>query len=219
MVEVLAIMVTMGALAYGMLDAFFLLEQRSAAREIALTYERLRDEAVLRNLTFRVTFHIEKNVWQVEVGRPGEVVFRDYESREEAEERFRRDREEMTQEEKDALRGTSYRTVQESWAVEHRLPDNTVFGGVYTPQYEEMVTPDDAEDFAERGVPFRVSSHVFANGFAEHAVILLVDRDDPENGYSIEVEPLSGQVTMHNMVIDPEDSFDWVPDEGPGLSN
>lgn len=218
-VVVLAIMVTLGALAYGALDALFLLEQRAAARELALTYERLREEAVLRNLSFRVTFHLDRQMWQVEVGRANEVTFKDHEAREEAEERWFRDREELTKEESEALRGSGFKSVQEGWAIEHELPDNTVFGGVYTPQYEEMITPDDADDFEEKKIPFQVSSHVFANGFTEHTVVILRDRDNPESGYTVEVEPLSGQVTLHNEIIDIEDSFDWVPDEGPSLAN
>jgi len=43
------------------------------------------------------------------------------------------------------------------------------------------------------------------------------DEDDPEEGYTVEVEPLSGKVHVHGELIDFEDSFEWVPDEGPDL--
>ena len=34
---------------------------------------------------------------------------------------------------------------------------------------------------------------------------------------TIEVEPLSGRVLVTHEIVEPEDSMDWLPDEGPEL--
>ncbi len=51
----------------GVLDA----EQAGAARELVMTYRYLRDEAALRNVTFRVAYNLDARTYKVEVGEPG----------------------------------------------------------------------------------------------------------------------------------------------------
>ena len=74
-----------------------------------------------------------------------------------------------------------------------------------------------ADDDFDDDEPAKVFSYVFPNGQAEHAVIWLVSDDEPDDGYTIEVEPLSGAVKLHNELIDFEDSFEFVPDEAPDV--
>jgi hypothetical protein len=39
--------------------------------------------------------------------------------------------------------------------------------------------------------------------------------DDPEDGYSVEVEPVSGVVTVDSELTDIGSSLAWLPSEGP----
>ena len=91
---------------------------------------------------------------------------------------------------------------------------------MYTPQYEDLVEPSvDPEDTdsvdPEEAVV--VYSYMFASGFAEPTVVHIVERDDPESGYTVVVEPLTGRVHLHGEVLDHEDFFDDFPEEGPEL--
>jgi hypothetical protein len=47
--------------------------------------------------------------------------------------------------------------------------------------------------------------------------VRIVDADDPEDGWTIEVEPLTGKVNLEPEIVDPEESLSWIPDEGPEL--
>ncbi|MBK9367695.1 MAG: hypothetical protein IPN01_15490 [Deltaproteobacteria bacterium] len=44
-----------------------------------------------------------------------------------------------------------------------------------------------------------------------------MSEDDPEEGYTIEVEPVSGRVNIMEEERRPEDATSWLPDEGPEL--
>ena len=58
-----------------------------------------------------------------------------------------------------------------------------------------------------------------ADGFGtvEYTLIRIVSEDDPEEGYTIEVEPVSGRVNIMEEERRPEDATSWLPDEGPEL--
>jgi hypothetical protein len=97
-----------------------------------------------------------------------------------------------------------------------QLPSGMVFGGVYTPQYGELVEPQGEDDEEST---LRVESYIMSNGFVEHTLIQLVDEDDPTDGYTIEIQPLSGRVKLHSELLDPLNRLDFVPEEGPDLPN
>lgn len=216
--EIMVVLV-IGILLIGVLTpnlaAFFLLDQRSAAKELALLYEQLHDEAVMRNVTFRVAYNLRTNTYEVQVGDPKVLIHTDPQKREEFEDMVRRRMDQMSDAEREEFLGKrrQFQKLDARFKTAFELPSGTVFGGVYTPQYEEMMRPDDLdEDFD--GI---VYSYIFANGQSEHAVILMVTEGDEDDGYTIEVEPLSGAVRLHGEVIDWEDSHDFVPDEAPDL--
>ena len=56
---------------------------------------------------------------------------------------------------------------------------------------------------------------MFPDGSAEHTVVRLEDAEDPEDGYTIEVEPLTGKVNLSLDVLEPGQSLAWLPLEGP----
>ena len=100
------------------------------------------------------------------------------------------------------------------------LPWGTRFGGILTPQYEDMVEPRDEEVDTEDPEEERiVYSYLFASGFAEPTVVQIVEIDDPGEGYTVVVEPLSGRVHLHGELLSHEGMFDDMPEEGPDLPN
>jgi type II secretory pathway pseudopilin PulG len=193
----LAIAIVLAALVITGVSAYPPLQQHQAARELSMTYELLHDEAVLRNVTFRVAFHLDQSRWEVEVGRPETLIFDDPDERAEWEERLQDRMKLLTRREK-AEEGTEdengFQLAQDRFATKRELPRCTRFGGVYTPQYGEMQVPSEDPDEEE---PLVVYSYVFPNGFSEHTLVQLVLRSDPEEGYTIEVEPVSGRVVLH----------------------
>lgn len=197
------------------LTAFFMLDQRKAAKELTLLYAQLHDEAAMRNVTFRVAFNLRSNTYQVEVSDTQALIHTTSDEREEYEDYVERRLDVMTDEERAEFtrQSNAFSSLEARFKSKFELPAGTVFGGVYTPQYGEMVMRDELDEDDE-GI---VYSYVFANGQSEHAVILLVSEDDVEDGFTIEVEPLSGAVRMHGEIIDWEDSFSFVPDEAPDL--
>jgi hypothetical protein len=45
----------------------------------------------------------------------------------------------------------------------------------------------------------------------------VVDTEDPEDGYTVEVEPLSGKVTIESELRDIGESMSWIPGEAPTI--
>ncbi len=226
LIEIMVVLAIMGVvLGIGVpsLAAIFDLQQRSAARELAMTYSFLINEAAMRNVTFRIAYNLDAGSYQIEVGDPGTLVFSDPESRaafeaerEKEMKRFsKKDEKEAAEngEEADALdRFAGLNSPGFQTKVE--LPSNSMFAYVYTPQYEEPQTPSEEppEDASEQRI---VYSYVFANGVSEHTVIRIVSIDDPEDGYTVEVEPLSGRVSVESEATDIGASLAWIPTEAP----
>ncbi|MCB9674192.1 MAG: hypothetical protein H6737_03695 [Alphaproteobacteria bacterium] len=199
------------------LSNIFMLEQRQAAKDLALLYEQLHDEAVMRNVTFRVAYDLRSNTYEVQVGEPGALIFDNPRAREEFEEDLNRRLALMSEEEKAEFQSKRkpFESLGARFKTKFELPRNTVIGGVYTPQYGDMVKREDVMD--DEDAEGKVFSYIFPNGQAEHAVIWIVDQYDDEDGFTVEIEPLSGSVHLHRELIDWEDSYDFVPNEGPDL--
>ena len=94
------------------------------------------------------------------------------------------------------------------------LPSNSTFAYVYTPQYDEPQTPSEEPPEAEADQKI-VYSYVFANGVSEHTVVRIVNLDDPGDGYTVEVEPLSGRVSVESEETDIGARMAWLPSEAP----
>jgi len=197
------------------LSSVFMLEQRQAAKNLAILYEQLHDEAVMRNVTFRIAYDLRNSEYQVQVGEPGALIFDNPRARAEYEADLERKLDLMSEEERAEYQSKRkpFEDLGARFRTKFDLPRNTVIGGVYTPQYGEMVMREDLDE-DDSGVVF---SYIFPNGQAEHAVVWLVDSRDSEDGFTIEIEPLSGSVHLSNELVDWDDSYDFVPDEGPDL--
>jgi prepilin-type N-terminal cleavage/methylation domain-containing protein len=223
---VIVIMLGMITVAVPTIGSLFSLQQRKVAKDLVLVYQRLHDEAILRNVSFRIGFDLEGNSYSIDTGEPGTLIFDNPEDRESWEEmrdaRFAL----MTSEEleKHEAARRPFEKLSEGLSETRKLPGGIRFGGVYTPQYPEMMRPeayggDELKSFNAEGeeIPGKVFSYVFPNGMSEHTVIWIVTEDDPKDGYTIEIEPLSGKIQLHGELLDWEDSYDFVPDEGPDL--
>lgn len=237
LVEVLvaiAIMLALAAVMVPGFSQFFQLEQRRCAQELATSYAYMHDEAVMQNVTFRIAYHLDEGFYEIQSGATDTLIFDDPDKRAEWE-HDRDSRMRMLSEEAKAAQAQEEAGVW-AWFGEgpstnnangnlpiprseirqrRELPSGTVFGGVYTPQYEELVTPD--ARIAERDGPRVVYSHIFSNGFTEESIIQIADVDDPTTGYTIHVEPLSGKVSLKAGLLAVEDLRQDVPDEAPEL--
>ena len=222
----MAIMAIMAAIGLPAMSGYLGLQQRQAAKEISQTYSWLLDEAALRNVSFRIAYNLDRSTWRVEAGDPATLVFSTPEAREENDERVESEMSRFTQreieegqtEDIDDTKGRFSGLDDPMFTQGNALPDNTVFAYVYTNQYEEgglKPNPDGPpEDEEDDQIAY---TYIFPDGSAEYTLVRIADEDDPEDGWSVEVMPISGDIKMVSEEIDPEDSLDWIPEEGPEL--
>ncbi|HHO50698.1 MAG TPA: hypothetical protein ENK18_07425 [Deltaproteobacteria bacterium] len=202
------------------------LDQRGAGRKLAVTFERLHDEAMMRNLSFRLVFFLDQGKYVIEAGEPGALISASPEERAEFDREMRDKEEAMKRLGDDAYRAwmrsrrQAFETKGKREQTEVELPSGVKIGGVYTPQYGKMVLPgDDLGDKLNKDDPDKVYSYIMNNGFTEHTLVWLVKASDPSDGWTVEVEPLSGIVRLHGELIDVRDIQQQIPDEGPDLPN
>jgi prepilin-type N-terminal cleavage/methylation domain-containing protein len=224
----IALMATIAAIGVPAMSGLLDLKQRSAAKELAQTYTWLLDEAALRNVAFRMVYNLDRSTWTIEAGDPNTLVFTNPEKREEFDERIEDDMSRYTQREVDegeaedveSQRGrfTGLAELDVPFTTSKPLPNGTRFAYVYTPQYEEgglePTKEGPPEDVEDDQIAY---TYVFPDGTAEHTVVRIVDEEDNENGWTIEVLPVSGEIRLSTDLVDPQDSLNWVPDEGPEL--
>lgn len=224
----MAVMATIAALGIPALNGLLDLKQRAAAKELAQTYTWLLDEAALRNVAFRVVYNLDRGTWAIEAGDPNTLVFSNPEKREEFDEKLEDDMARYTEreiEEGDAEgvenrrgRFTGLAELNVPFTTAKPLPDGTAFGFVYTPQYEEGGLRPSPEGPPEDEEDDRIAyTYVFPDGTAEHTVVRIVQVDAQEDGWTIEVLPISGDIRLSTDMVDPSESLAWVPDEGPEI--
>jgi type II secretory pathway pseudopilin PulG len=222
---VIAIMAVVIGIGVPSLAAIFDVQQRGAARELAMTYSFLVNEAAMRNVTFRIAYNLDARTYKIEVGDPNTLVFSDPAARAQYEQEKESDMKRFSKsdtpeeggegEKSDALdrfAGLDSPGFQSS--VE--LPSNSMFAYVYTPQYDGPQTPSEEAPESPEDQKI-VYSYVFANGVSEHTVVRVVSIDDPEDGYTVEVEPLSGRVSVESDETDIGASMAWIPSEAPNF--
>ena len=164
---VVAILAALFALAIPAVTMLFRLEQKQVASRLAIQYAQLRDEALLNNVSFRIAYHLEEGYYEIEVGDPEVLLFTDAESREayegELEEAYGSPAEQAAKgpaegpeeivlgEDGQELEQDRFSALADTFHKKVALPSGTVFGGVYTPQYAEMMEPDfDLEAWEDR---------------------------------------------------------------------
>jgi len=229
LIEIVVVMAMIGiVLAIGGVSMSELLDlkQRGAAKELAQTYTWLIDEATMRNVSFRIVYYLDRSAWKVEVGDPNTLAFANPEEREAFQEEMEDKMARFTQRELDegAMSEIEEATGQftgledPTFANEQKLPGGSRFLYVYTAQYApDGMEPNEEppEDPEDEKIAY---TYIFPDGTAEHSVIRIVDIRDIEDGYTLEVEPLSGRVHLSTDLVDPEESMDWIPEEGPEIN-
>lgn len=229
LVEVLvaiAIMALVMAVSIPSLRAIFDVKMTGATKELALSYRYLRDEATLRNATFRVVFYLDQNAYKVEVGDANTLIFDSAEAREAFDEKLESELKRYTSrqieegeasevlEKKGRFDGLSDPALETTV----QFPTGSRIAWVWTPQYDEPVEPSEDPPDEDDDDPGAIAySHIFSNGFVEHTLIRIEDVDDPEDGFTIEVESLSGRIHVHDTLVEPRDIVAWVPDQGPEI--
>lgn len=219
---VMAILLILIAVMVPGLRSLFELNQRSAARKIAINYERLHDEAVMRNRTYRIAFYLDEDRYVVEAGEPGALVAATPEDRERHDAEVKAKLRMMDEEQIRAWKHSNrqpFESLGNDGRLEVQLPGGVHFGGFYSPQYGRIIRPGDELEGHDKGDPLVVWSYVMNNGFSEHTVIWLVDEPGGEDGWTVEVQPLSGVVELHGELIDPITSMSFLPQQGPSLPN
>lgn len=205
----------------GLLD----LQVRGAAKELAQTYAWLLDEAAMRNVTFRIEYRLDNSSWKVEVGDPSTLIFSEPDGRQEFEEDLEAEMSRFT--EREIEEGEADDVLEQAgrfsglddpvFGEGHQLPSSAAFAFVYTPQYAPDGMSPSEEPPSDPEDEMIAYTYIFPDGTAEQTLIRIVDVEDPDDGWSISVEPLSGVVELTDELIDIEESLAWLPDDGPEL--
>lgn len=218
---VIAIILALTVVLLPAASALFELNQRAAARKLAMTFERLHDEAVMRNRSFRVTFFLDEDRYVIEPGEAGALIAAGPEEREEYDARVKAKLALMDEEEKRQwlLRNKQpFEVLEVAGKMEVELPGGIKFGGFYTPQYGHVVHPGEKLEGMEKDEKLKLFTYFVNSGYAEHTLVWLVDANDPTDGWTVEVEPLSGAVRLHGELVNPDDEYAFVPEQGPSLN-
>jgi prepilin-type N-terminal cleavage/methylation domain-containing protein len=230
---VMAILVVIAAVAMPSISGLLDLQQRAGAKEMAQTIGWLVDEARMRNVSFRIAYNLDRRLWKVEVGDPDTLVYATPESREKAEDDLKDKMSRYTQRELEDGRAAADMDDEDgestgprqfeglddpSFTTGQELPTGTEFLFIYTPQYgddgirpSDDGPPDDPEDDTW------AYSYIFPDGTAEHTVVRIVDEDDPDDGWTVEVDPLTGDVRLFADLKTPGEALEWLPEEGPTI--
>jgi hypothetical protein len=221
MMVVIAIVLALTAIMLPAGRSLFDLNQRAAARKLAVTIERLHDEAVMRNRTFRISFYPDEDRYVIIAGEPEALIAAGPEEREAYEASTKAKMALMTEEQLKEWRSRvqqPFEALEAAGKMEVKMPPGVRIGGVYTPQYGDIVRPgqklpgmETEEDKLE------VDVFIMSNGYTEHTVIWLVEARNPNQGWTVEVEPLSGIVNLYGELMDPRDKFGFVPINPPSL--
>ena len=231
---VVAILIGLIAVSVPIASSLLRVEKRQAASRLGTIYHRLQNEAMLRNMTFRIAFHLEDRYYQVEGSSDKTLLFANPETRIEteaalAEALSRRPKRRRSSDSDDgidfevdsdglSLKQAQFQALQDKFLRRFDLPPGIRFGGVYTPAYGEFVLPsrEDPERMKDEDKQV-VYSYILPSGVSEHAVIQLVHENNPRQGFTIEIEPATGRVHITPTLEEWDRRFNFVPSRGPNL--
>jgi hypothetical protein len=213
---VLAILLILAGVMVGGLHQITVVEHRAAAVKLVNLFGFLRDEAQMQDRTFRIRFDLNGDQYSVEQGDPTALIFNDPEQKA-AWEREQAAKLKMMDEKEKAdylARQQPFDKVSDFVVKTTDLPSGMHVGGVYTPQYGKMIVPLHKEDTPEE--PQVVYIYLFPNGVTERSVVWLTEGEG-STGWTIQVEPMSGNAHLEDGLLDWEKSFEWMPTAGPEL--
>lgn len=218
----IAIMLGLTAIVVPATRSLFELQQRNAARKLAMQLERFHDEAIMRNRCFRITFFLDENRYVIEPGEAGALIAAGPEERERYDAEVKSKLSLMDEEQRRAWKHSNrqpFEVLEVAGKMEVELPRSVRLGGFYSPQYGHVVRPGEVLPGSEEDDPLAVHSYIMNSGLGEHTLIWITNAKDPNDGWTVEVEPLSGVVRLHGELVDPFGAFNFVPLTGPSLPN
>ena len=210
----LALLVAMVGLAVPYLGSLMGVHVRENARKLGSTVQYLFDQAAMTGKTYRVAFNVDRHAWWVEVNTSDKdaLVYKSPSDREEGEQSQAELMEELERARESGISAaskmsmpladvvlSSFERIQDDEIKPVVLPDTVYLAGVWTPQYEDVQRPE-AEPPDDETKDRIAYVHLFPGGYAERAFIYLSDGD--QDFYTLEVEPLTGRVRVHNEEIE-----------------
>lgn len=210
----MALLVAMVGLAVPYLGSLMGVDVRENARKLGSTLQYLFDQAAMTGHTYRVVFNVDRHAWWVEVNDSDKEALIYHSPREREDGQIER-AELLAEMEKARERGIAsaaaqsmpladtvletFTQVEDEQVRRVQLPDTVYLAGVWTPQYADVQRPEPEppEDEADDRIAY---VHLFPGGYAERAFIYLSDGD--EDFYTLEVEPLTGRVIVHNEEVE-----------------
>lgn len=220
----IAIIVIISGIAIPSMSLLWDLKQKEAVDKLSLGFAYLRDEATLRNVTFRIAFNLDRGIWSVQAGSPDARIFETAEERiaweRDVEDRLarftEREIEEGAAEEILDQMGRFEGLTDVALDTEYELPGGSLFAWFYTPEYGEEIRPS-AEPVEDPALETVVYSYIFPNGEMQYTALRIVGESDPEDGYTLIVEPLTGRIRVEPDDIDWRRLYDWIPVNPPEL--
>jgi prepilin-type N-terminal cleavage/methylation domain-containing protein len=227
LVEVIVVIAILGiimAVAMPSINGALMIDQQSSAKNIAQTYIWLIEEASMRNMSFRIVYNLDQGTWKVEAGDPNSLIYGSPEEAEKHQEELkdkmkRYTKRQMEENDIDLEEQTaSFQPLEsELFKTAGQLPEGLQFNFLYTPQYGQDGLEPNKEIPDEEEEEIIGYSHIFSDGTVEHTIVRIADIDDSDDGYTIEIEPLSGKVNITEDILNPEDRFKWYPSEAPTI--
>jgi hypothetical protein len=91
-----------------------------------------------------------------------------------------------------------------------------MFAWFYTPEYGQEIgpLPEPPEDPSLDTI---VYSYIFPDGQMQFTVLRIVGASDPEDGYTLIVEPLTGRIRVEPDDVDWRSLYRWIPVNPPEL--
>jgi prepilin-type N-terminal cleavage/methylation domain-containing protein len=160
-------------------------------------------EAAVKNVTLRLAYDLDKNVWWIEA-YPGTYQimgseqdldeFRDKEKekdedakrKKEMEDHFGKASEDQAAQANEPV--PKFVPVKIAFAEPQQLPRGVKFDGIRTPQFRQPIKDGKAY------------THFFPNGWAERTLVYL--KDSGGATITLEMEPLTGRVILHDGELD-----------------
>lgn len=178
---------------------------KSAAVRISGAARTCFGEAAVKNVTLRVAYDIDAGAYWVEAF-PGtfQIAGSERDLDDVRDEEKKKDEEEKRKQELASRWGKGdeveaagapspkFVPVKVAFEEPQRLPRGVKFAGVKSPQFKQVVKDG------------RAYTHFFANGWAEPTLVYLAE-DGGKSVMTLEMEPLTGRVILHDGELDWDD--------------
>lgn len=173
---------------------------RATAMRISGASRAVYGEAAIKNVTMRLAYDLDRGAWWIEA-YPGTFQIsgkeRDLDTVRDEEEEAKKERERtaelaarygLEEDGEAAAPHLEFAPVKFGFVEAEMLPNGVRFAGLRTPQFKEPVKTGKAY------------THFFSNGWAERTLLYLEDSGGSK--MTLEMEPLTGRVIVHDGELD-----------------